>query len=134
FALSIERTKHISPSFVAETLNANLGNLSSYPKTLGIAALRDAITQGCAARFRVPSGWLDPARHVLPVSGTREALFSFVRAILDRERGGLVMSPNPFYQIYEGAALLAGATPHYLPCLAQNNFIPALDAVTPDTW
>ena len=133
-ALSIGEPKHSSPSFVAETLSANLAHLSSYPTTLGIAALREAITRWCAGRFRVPSGWLDPARHVLPVSGTREALFSFVQAVFDRERGGLVMSPNPFYQIYEGAALLAGATPHYLPCLAQNNFIPDFDAVTPDTW
>ncbi len=133
-ALSIGEPKHSSPSFVAEALSTNLAHLSSYPTTLGLAALREAIAQWCAGRFRVPSGWLDPTRHVLPVSGTREALFSFVQAVFDRQRGGLVMSPNPFYQIYEGAALLAGATPHYLPCLAQNSFIPDFDAVTPDIW
>ena len=133
-ALSIGEPKHRSPSFVAEALTAHLDQMSVYPTTLGIAPLREAIARWCERRFRVPAGWIDPAGQVLPVNGTREALFSFVQAQFDRSRGGLVVSPNPFYQIYEGAALLAGATPHYLPCLAENGFNPDFDAVPTDVW
>src|SRR5690606_2355661 len=88
----------------------------------------------CERRFGVPAGWLDAAHHVLPVNGTREALFAFTQAVVNRERDGLVGSPNPLYQIYEGAALLAGAQPHYLPCLAENGFNPDFDAVPADVW
>ncbi|GAB3462382.1 succinyldiaminopimelate transaminase [Azotobacter salinestris] len=133
-ALSIGEPKHRSPSFVAEALTANLEQLSVYPTTLGLPALREAVTQWCERRFRVPTGWLDPARHVLPVNGTREALFAFTQTVVDRASDGLVVSPNPFYQIYEGAALLAGATPHYLPCLEENGFNPDFDAVPADVW
>lgn len=133
-ALSIGEPKHRSPSFVAETLAANLDQLSVYPTTLGLQALRGAIAHWCERRFRVPAGWLDPARHVLPVNGTREALFSFTQAVVECERSGLVISPNPFYQIYEGAALLAGATPHYLPCTEENGFNPDFDAVPAEVW
>ncbi len=97
-----------------------------YPTTLGIPALREAIATWCERRFGVPAGWLDAARHVLPVNGTREALFAFTQTVVNREARGLVVSPNPFYQIYEGATLLAGAEPHYLPCLEDNGFNPGL--------
>ncbi|SFA73924.1 succinyldiaminopimelate transaminase [Azotobacter beijerinckii] len=133
-ALSIGEPKHRSPSFVAEALTANLEQLSVYPTTLGLPALREAVAQWCERRFRVPTGWLDPARHVLPVNGTREALFAFTQTLVNREADGLVVSPNPFYQIYEGAALLAGATPHYLPCLEENGFNPDFDAVPSEVW
>lgn len=133
-ALSIGEPKHRSPSFVAEALAANLDQLSVYPTTLGLPALREAIAHWCERRFRVPAGWLEAARHVLPVNGTREALFAFTQATVDRESNGLVVSPNPFYQIYEGAALLAGATPHYLPCLQENGFNPDFDAVPAEVW
>ncbi len=133
-ALSIGEPKHRSPSFVAETLSGSLEQLSVYPTTLGLPALREAIAQWCERRFRVPANWLDPARHVLPVNGTREALFAFAQAVVSRESNGLVVSPNPFYQIYEGAALLAGATPHYLPCLEENGFNPDFDAVPAEIW
>ncbi|GAB3388425.1 pyridoxal phosphate-dependent aminotransferase [Azotobacter armeniacus] len=133
-ALSIGEPKHRSPSFVAEALTANLEQLAVYPTTLGLPALREAIAQWCERRFRVPAGWLDPARHVLPVNGTREALFAFTQTVVNRESNGLVVSPNPFYQIYEGAALLAGATPHYLPCLPENGFNPDFDAVPAEVW
>ncbi|UVE16691.1 succinyldiaminopimelate transaminase [Pseudomonas sp. LS44] len=133
-ALSIGEPKHRSPSFVGETLSANLEQLAVYPTTLGLPALREAIAHWCERRFNVPAGWLDAARHVLPVNGTREALFAFTQTVVDRERQGLVVSPNPFYQIYEGAALLAGAEPHYLPCLAENGFNPDFDAVSAETW
>ena len=133
-ALSIGEPKHAAPAFIAETLAAHMDQLSVYPATLGSPALREAIVAWCQRRFGVPDGWLDAARHALPVSGTREALFSFVQAVFNREQGGLVVSPNPFYQIYEGAALLAGATPHYLPCLADNGFAPDYDAVPAEVW
>ncbi|WP_397449446.1 succinyldiaminopimelate transaminase [Pseudomonas sp. NA-150] len=133
-ALSIGEPKHRSPSFVAEALSANLDQMAVYPSTLGIPALREAIAAWCERRFNVPAGWIDPARNVLPVNGTREALFSFTQTVVNRSDDGLVVSPNPFYQIYEGAALLAGAQPHYLPCLAENGFNPDFDAVSVDVW
>lgn len=133
-ALSIGEPKHRSPAFVAEALAANLDQMAVYPTTLGILALREAITAWCERRFGVPAGWLDPARHVLPVNGTREALFAFTQTVVNRSADGLVISPNPFYQIYEGAAFLAGAQPHYLPCLEENGFNPDFDSVSADVW
>ena len=133
-ALSIGEPKHRSPAFVAQALTDNLDQLSVYPTTLGISALREAIAAWCERRFGLTQGALDPARQVLPVNGTREALFSFTQAVVRRQADALVLSPNPFYQIYEGAALLAGATPHYLPCLAENGFNPDFDAVPTDVW
>jgi N-succinyldiaminopimelate aminotransferase len=133
-ALSIGEPKHRSPAFVAEALSANLEQMAVYPTTLGIPALREAIANWCGRRFNLPAGWLDPARHVLPVNGTREALFAFTQAVVQRSADALVISPNPFYQIYEGAALLAGAQPHYLPCLEQHGFNPDFDAVSDDVW
>lgn len=133
-ALSIGEPKHSSPAFVKQALADNLDQMAVYPTTQGIAALREAIAQWCERRFQVPAGWLDPARHVLPVNGTREALFAFTQTVAQRDVDGLVVSPNPFYQIYEGAALLAGTKPHYLPCLDQNGFNPDFDAVSADVW
>jgi N-succinyldiaminopimelate aminotransferase len=133
-ALSIGEPKHASPAFVKQALADNLDQMAVYPTTQGIAALREAIAAWCERRFQVPAGWLDPARHVLPVNGTREALFAFTQTVAQRDVDGLVVSPNPFYQIYEGAALLAGTTPHYLPCLDQNGFNPDFDAVPAQVW
>mgnify|MGYP003384644179 FL=1 len=133
-ALSIGEPKHRSPEFVAEALRANLDQLAVYPTTLGIPALREAIANWCNRRFGLPTGVLDPARHVLPVNGTREALFAFTQAVVKRDVDGLVVSPNPFYQIYEGAAFLAGAQPHYLPCLEEHGFNPDFDAVSDEVW
>ena len=133
-ALSIGEPKHRSPEFVAEALRANLDQLAVYPTTLGIPALREAIANWCNRRFGLPAGTLDPARHVLPVNGTREALFAFTQAVVKRDVDGLVVSPNPFYQIYEGAAFLAGAQPHYLPCLEEHGFNPDFDAVSDEVW
>ena len=133
-ALSIGEPKHRSPEFVARALADSLDQLSVYPTTLGLPALREAIAHWCERRFGVPAGWLDAARHVLPVNGTREALFAFTQAVVSREPDALVVSPNPFYQIYEGATLLAGAQPHYLPCLEGNGFNPDFDAVPAEVW
>lgn len=133
-ALSIGEPKHRSPDFVIQALADNLAELAVYPTTLGIPALRESIARWCERRFGVESGMVDPARHVLPVNGTREALFAFTQAVVNREPGALVISPNPFYQIYEGATLLAGAIPHYLPCTAENGFNPDFDTVSVETW
>lgn len=137
-ALSIGEPKHRSPAFVAEALSANLDQLAVYPTTLGIAPLREAISSWCTRRFGLPASTLNPAQHVLPVNGTREALFAFTQAVVQRnapgQEPGLVISPNPFYQIYEGAAFLAGAQPHYLPCLEEQGFNPDFAAVSNDVW
>ncbi len=133
-ALSIGEPKHPSPDFVAQALTTSLDQLAVYPSTLGIPELRESIARWCERRFGVAADSLDPARHVLPVNGTREALFAFTQAVVNRSADALVLSPNPFYQIYEGAALLAGATPHYLPCTAENGFNPDFDAVPADIW
>lgn len=133
-ALSIGEPKHRSPEFVGKALTDNLDKLAVYPTTLGLPELRQSIATWCERRFGVPQGWLDAARHVLPVNGTREALFAFTQAVVDRNAQGLVVSPNPFYQIYEGAAFLAGAEPHYLPCLEAHGFNPDFDAVPSEVW
>lgn len=130
-ALSIGEPKHASPAFVARALCDNLDQMAVYPTTAGQPALREAIAGWCERRF---GATLDPNRHVLPVNGTREALFSFVQTVVQRGRDGLVVSPNPFYQIYEGAALLAGAQPHYLPCLETHGFNPDFAAVPTAVW
>lgn len=133
-ALSIGEPKHRSPDFVGQALTANLDKLAVYPTTLGLPELRQSIASWCERRFDVPAGWLDAARHVLPVNGTREALFAFTQTVVDRDAKGLVVSPNPFYQIYEGAAFLAGAEPHYLPCLEAHGFNPDFEAVPAEVW
>lgn len=132
--LSIGEPKHSSPSFVAKTIQNNLDKLANYPLTKGSPELRQAIAQWATKRFKLNKESLCPEKNVLPVSGTREALFAFAQATIDRDTKPLVISPNPFYQIYEGAALLAGAEPHYLPCHAENYFIPDFSEVAESTW
>ncbi|MBB6522332.1 succinyldiaminopimelate transaminase [Pseudoteredinibacter isoporae] len=134
-ALSIGEPKHLPPAFVLQTLQDNLDKLANYPATKGIPELRQAIADWLTQRFQLRNETLNPEQHVLPVNGTREALFAFVQAIVDREKPApLVLCPNPFYQIYEGAALLAGAEPHFLNCTADNNYLPDFDQISADTW
>ena len=137
-ALSIGEPKHQAPAFVKQVLHDNMDKLSNYPTTKGIEPLRSAISDWATKRFHLKPGSLDPEQHVLPVNGTREALFAFSQAVIDRHDENnpkpLVVSPNPFYQIYEGAALLAGAEPHYLACEADNGFIADFTAVSEQTW
>ncbi len=131
--LSIGEPRHPTPAFLTEAVLAHLHGLSSYPLTRGSAALRQAIAGWLERRFDLGSGALDPERQVLPVNGTREALFAFAQAVVDPGRpGAAVLMPNPFYQIYEGAALLAGAEPVYLNCTDAG--LPDFDAVSADTW
>ena len=132
--LAIGEPQHSAPSIVVEELIAHLHGLSNYPATKGTAALREAIVSWLLARFALPAHSLDPERHVLPVNGTREGLFSFAQAVIDRRPHPLVVMPNPFYQIYEGAALLAGAEPWYLNTLADTGFTPDFSAVPEEVW
>lgn len=132
--LSIGEPKHPTPAFIAETLASHLDGLANYPATRGTPMLREAIAAWLTRRFRLPADALDAERHVLPVNGTREALFAFAQAVVDPTPEALVLLPNPFYQIYEGAALLAGATPEYLPCTAETGHQPDFAAVDAATW
>ena len=109
--LQIGEPKHPTPAVVKDALGAALDGLASYPLTAGTPQLRQAIAGWLERRYRIPR--LDPEKQVLPVNGTREALFAFAQTVIDPTRDAKVVCPNPFYQIYEGAALLAGATPLY---------------------
>ena len=131
-ALSIGEPRHPSPAFVLEAVSDNLQRLANYPGTAGLPELRQTIASWLERRFQLPA--VDADTQVLPVNGTREALFAFAQAVVNGTPDALVMSPNPFYQIYEGAALLAGAQPHFINCTAQTGFLPDFDAVTKEQW
>lgn len=132
-ALSIGEPKAPTPGFITEAVIEHLHGLSHYPTTMGTIELRLAIEEWLANRFQL-SGYIQATRHILPVNGTREALFAFAQAVIDRNKNPLVVMPNPFYQIYEGAAILAGAEPYFLNCEAENNFIPDFANVSSDVW
>ncbi len=133
-ALSIGEPKHQPPQFVLDCLRDNLSRVVNYPSTKGLPELRQTIAQWLENRFHLMSQTVDPDCHVLPVNGTREALFAFTQAIIDRNKKPLVVSPNPFYQIYEGAAFLAGAEPYFLNCLQENHYEPDFDKVPDEIW
>jgi N-succinyldiaminopimelate aminotransferase len=137
-SLSIGEPKHPSPQIVLDALVDNLDKLAVYPATKGIPELRQAIAAWASKRFKLLPDSLDSEQHILPVNGTREAIFSFTQVAIDRppsnEPNALVISPNPFYQIYEGASYLAGADLKLLPTLANTNFIPDYDSVTESEW
>ncbi len=133
-ALQIGEPKHPTPGLVTEELLSHLHGLAVYPSTKGTPGLRGAIADWLTRRFALPAGSIDADRHVLPVNGTREALFAFAQAVVDRGRPATVLMPNPFYQIYEGAALLAGAQPHYVPCTAATGWAPDFEAVPAAIW
>ena len=132
-SLGIGEPKHATPAFITEAMTAALvGGLSGYPATAGEPALRQACAAWVQRRYGLQ---LDPATQVLPVLGSREALFSLTQTVIDPSRAGAtVVSPNPFYQIYEGAALLAGATPHFVPSDPSRNFAPDWDRVPEAVW
>ena len=133
-AMSIGEPKHAPPAFVVDALRGALGKLDSYPATAGLPETREACAAWLKRRFGL--GRVDAATMVLPVNGTREALFSFVQAVVSTagEARPAVAMPNPFYQIYEGAALLAGAEPVFLNTFADARFQPDLDAVPASAW
>ena len=130
--LSIGEPKHETPSIISEALANNLSGLASYPTTVGTPALREAINQWLQRRYRIPA--LDIDKAILPVNGSREALFAFAQAVVDTSgsQQPVVISPNPFYQIYEGAAFLAGAMPYFINTTPENDFVMDLTQVPAD--
>ncbi|HUK02717.1 MAG TPA: succinyldiaminopimelate transaminase [Steroidobacteraceae bacterium] len=131
-AMSIGEPQHTPPALILEALRAGISRLSSYPPTIGSSELRSAAARWLERRFALPPNCVDAERMVLPANGTREALFAFVQAAVDPGRAPLVAMPNPFYQIYEGAALLAGAEPYLLNTTAANGYAPDLEAIPPE--
>ena len=129
-SLSLGEPNHSPPNFALETLTDRSileSGLTKYPTSRGSIEVRNAIAEWLARRFRIHA---DPDRHVLPVNGTREALFSFGQTILSGASNSYTLLPNPLYQIYEGAALLRGSTPFYVPSTDTPNF----DTVDKKTW
>ena len=123
--LSIGEPQHATPAFIRQSLIDNLGGLANYPTTQGSDALRQSIASWLERRFGLPA--VSPATQVLPVNGSREALFAFAQCVIDGARpDALVLCPNPFYQIYEGAAYLAGAKPYFVNNLPDDRFAVAL--------
>ncbi len=131
--MHIGEPKYATPQFIKDALGANLDGLANYPTTAGSDSLRGAISQWLAQRYGIPAP--DTKKQVLPVNGSREALFAFAQAVIDRTRDNpAVVCPNPFYQIYEGAALLAGATPYFLNTLADSNYALNFDQLPKSVW
>lgn len=133
-ALSIGEPKHATPAFIQEALVRHLQGLTQYPTTKGLPELRLAIAEWTCRRFGIPVGGVDAETQVLPVNGTREALFAIVQAVVDPREKPVVIMPNPFYQIYEGAALLAGAEPYYLNTLEADGYLPDFGSVPEKIW
>jgi N-succinyldiaminopimelate aminotransferase len=133
-ALFVGEPGHDTPAFIHETLAAHLQGLAKYPSTKGLLELRLAIAVWLGKRFQIPADFIDPETQILPVSGTREALFSFAQCLIDPAKKPLVIMPNPFYQIYEGAALLAGAEPYYLNTLEESGYLPDFNSIAEEIW
>lgn len=133
-SLGIGEPKHPAPEFVKRVIADNLDKLANYPTTKGTDELRQTISDWATRRFQLGAGSLDPSRNIVPVNGTREAIFALVQTVVDSGKPARVVSPNPFYQVYEGAAFLAGADPVYLACDASNGFIPDFQAVPARIW
>jgi len=150
-ALSMGEPTHATPHLIQEALLTHLHGLANYPTTKGIPELRLAIAEWISRRFQIPADAVNPETQVLPVNGTREALFSFAQCLIDPTGAApvpdrlaaytpslatspVVIMPNPFYQIYEGAALLAGAEPYFLNTLEGSGYLPDFDAVPDEIW
>ncbi len=130
-SLGIGEPQHETPDVLLDALKQNLHGLGKYPPTPGTPDLRKAISDWIARRYGTE---LDPVTQVIPVSGSREALFSFAQAVVDQGARAAVLLPNPFYQIYEGAAILAGAEPVYVPTPRENGYMPDWSAVPTEVW
>ncbi len=136
--LSIGEPQHATPPFIQHALIDNLNGLAAYPSTQGSEALREGIAAWLGRRYNIPAP--DAATQVLPVNGSREALFAFAQTIIDsrtqtsEQQSPLVLCPNPFYQIYEGAAILAGAEPRFLNTLPSNDFAMDFERISAADW
>lgn len=133
-ALSIGEPKHDAPDIAVDALRSNLDVINKYPLTKGIPELRQSIAHWLCRRFELPVDSIDPEQNIIPVNGTREALFAFAQTVVTRSDDALVLMPNPFYQIYEGAAYLSGATPYFYPTTKQNNYLPDFDSIPENIW
>lgn len=137
-ALSIGEPKHAAPAIAINALQEHLTLTNQYPLTHGMNTLREAIAHWLIQRFHLPANSIQADHHIIPVNGTREALFSFAQCFVDRTEttygSPLVLMPNPFYQIYEGAALLAGAQPYYYPIGIETDYLPDFDTISDKIW
>ncbi len=133
-ALSIGEPKHQPPAFVLDELTNALHQIAKYPLTKGALSLRESMAGWLGRRFNLNADSIDPEKNILPVNGTREALFAFAQAMIDRTKNPLVLMPNPFYQIYEGAAFLAGAEPRFYNTTKASHYLPDFDAITESDW
>ncbi|MET0321561.1 MAG: succinyldiaminopimelate transaminase [Duganella sp.] len=131
-SLGMGEPKHPTPPFIAQALIDNVKGLATYPTTIGTEALRSAIAGWLERRYGLPA--IDPATQVLPVNGSREALFAFAQTVVDPAAKSLVVCPNPFYQIYEGAAYLAGAEPYFVNSDPARNFGCDYDSIPASVW
>jgi len=132
-SLGIGEPRHPTPDFIKLALSQSLAKLAGYPPTAGGDALRQAIADWLVRRYGLRA--IDWKSEVLPVNGSREALFAFAQTVLDPEKGdAIVVCPNPFYQIYEGAALLAGARPHYVNSVGARRFAADYGSVPEEVW
>ena len=133
-ALSIGEPRHPTPGFITEEVITHLHGLSRYPATRGIPELRSAIADWLQQRFSLNPGMLDPETNILPVNGTREALFAFAQCVVDPTGNPVVLMPNPFYQIYEGAALLSGAEPWFMNTTRETGYRPDFSSIPEAVW
>ncbi len=134
-SLAIGEPKHPTPEFILDALKSNITDVAIYPTTRGITELRQTIADWLCKRFNLPTTSIDAEKNILPVNGTREALFAIAQTVINKNtETPIVILPNPFYQIYEGAALLAGAEPYYLNCVEENGFIPDFSTVPDNIW
>ncbi|MFK8030587.1 MAG: succinyldiaminopimelate transaminase [Gammaproteobacteria bacterium] len=131
--MHIGEPRHAPPDVVAKLLGQGNG-LGRYPASIGSPELRQSCAGALTRRYDLTSDFIDSESMIVPVNGTREGLFAFVQAATGRKRNGLVVMPNPFYQIYEGAAILAGVEPYYLNTTEDNNFVPNLKSIPADIW
>ena len=131
-ALTIGEPQHAPPQLALDALMDSLGDINKYPATAGSPPLRQAIGQWLAKRFKLPE--IDWKTQIVPVNGTREALFALAQTLVAPGAPGRVISPNPFYQIYEGAALLAGTSPTFVDCDTTTGFLPNFESLTADQW
>ncbi len=133
-ALSIGEPKHKTPALIHQALVNQIDGVAKYPTTKGLPELRQTIANWISQRFKISNQDFDIETQVVPVSGTREALFSFAQAVVGFSKSPVVIIPNPFYQIYEGAALLAGAEPYYLNTTEVSDYLPDFDSVPDKIW
>ncbi len=133
--LTVGEPQHAYPDLVAKAVAENAHLYGKYPPVLGTPDLRQAIADWLTRRYRLRAGTIDAERNVIPLGGTREGLFMIALALVPERKNGhppAIVMPNPFYQVYAGAAVAAGAEPVFLPCLPERGFLPDLDALTPD--